>query len=101
MAITSAQDSVHRQNNANAAVIAVRDLLDAMNRLNALAVGRSKFVNPFVDSDFTGGGLSHINAAMMGSLYDFTVNSATGIMAWYADAANGGRNQQNLEQIKA
>lgn len=99
MAVTAAQDAQHRQNNAVAAVQAVKDLLDAMNRLNKLAVGRSKFINPFQDSDFNTGSLSHINAVMMGSLYDFTINSATGIMTWYLDAGNGGRNQQNLEQI--
>ena len=97
-------DQTKRQNNANNAVIYVRQLLDAMNALEDLATERSQFVNPFADADFTPAGIAHMNAAMIGTLYDFVIGNVTGqasgIAAWFADAGNGGRNKQILEQVR-
>lgn len=101
MAVSDVQK---RQNNANNAVIYVRQLLDAMNHLEDLAIERSQFANPFVDADFTPAGIAHLNAAMIGTLYDFVIGNvsgnASGIATWFLDAGNGNRNRQILEQVR-
>lgn len=94
-------DTAKRQANAVNAVNAVRQLLQAINMLQDLANERAKFVNPFVDADFSAmPAIQHMNAAAIGALYDFVVNGASGVQTWLTDAGNGNRNLQTIEQIR-
>lgn len=80
---------------ATQAAAACTALLDALHTLNDLAE-RRPFLGNYADADFTGTNLSYLDAATIGTLFDFVV---TNLMANYADAANSGRNKQILNQV--
>lgn len=93
-----AQDiSSQRQNVASKAVDASTRLVDALYDLLQLKDQRARFVGDFADADFAGTDLKHLTAAQVGTLFDFVVPS---LQTNYLDAANGGRNQQILQQVR-
>jgi hypothetical protein len=97
---TAGDNTVQRQNVASSAVQLVTQIVDAIYELQKLHDQRSKFVNPFVDSDFTTTGPSNINqltAAMIGTFFDFVYPS---LNTNFLDAGNGGRNQQIMLQMR-
>lgn len=86
-----------RRNVASNAVIQATRLLDALNALSALKTQRSFFESDFVDTDFDGTALKQLSAGIMGTLFDFVVPAFTTTLA---DAGNGGRNNQILNQVR-
>lgn len=96
------------QRNASDAVELVGQLSNIIDRLQQLRIERSKFLTVFADSDFdpalgAPAGLAHLTAANLGTFYDFVVGDGTqsnDITKWLADAGNGGRNLQLINQIK-
>lgn len=86
-----------RFNLAFETVEAVERLVDALLALEALGEERLKLEAPFVQADFDDTPLQHLTPAMIGTLFDFVVPS---LSANYADAPNGGRNQQILLQMR-
>lgn len=101
----AADNTAQRQAVALAAIAAAGQLVDAIYTLEKLADERAKFVNPFVDSDFAGvTGLTQCTAAMIGTLFDFVLDPTqaqnNGLVKWYLDVANGGRNIQTLNQVR-
>ena len=99
-------NTAQRQDVARAAIAAATALTDAFYALGKLADERARFSSPFVDADFTGvAGLTQCNAAMIGTLFDFVLDPTgasgnNGLVKWFGDAGNGGRNEQTLLQIR-
>lgn len=90
-----ANQVAQRLNLASQAAEACRDYLDALHRLQNLAE-RRPFLGNFADADFAGTALAYLDAGTAGVLFDFVVPA---LLAGYADAANGGRNKQVLNQV--
>lgn len=90
-------NTAQRQNLASKAVAAVTQLTDALYELQQLSDQRAKFLNPFLDSDFTGTANAQLTAAMIGVLFDAVLPS---LLTNYQDAPNGGRNEQILLQMR-
>lgn len=87
-----------RQNVASRTVDAITKLTDAYYVLQQLLDQRNKFVDPFVDEDFTGTANGQLSAAILGQFFDFVIPS---LLANYQDSANGGRNEQIMLQMRA
>jgi hypothetical protein len=86
-----------RQNLASRAVDLATKFTDALYGLQLLMDERAKLPEDFQDSDFTGTDLAHLDAGMLGSLFDFVMPS---FLTTYTDQANGGRNEQILLQVR-
>jgi hypothetical protein len=80
---------------ASQAATACQKYIDALHTLQDLAERRPHLGN-FQDSDFVGTDLAYLDAATIGSLFDFVVPD---LSANYTDAANSGRNKQILNQV--
>jgi hypothetical protein len=87
-----------RQNVANNAVKYVQQITDALYQLQLLSDQRAKFSAPFDDTDFENGAMNpQLTAGIIGTFFDFVFPS---LMANYEDAANGGRNEQIMLQMR-
>jgi hypothetical protein len=86
-----------RQNLANAAVQASTAFTDSLYALQNLIDQYKKLPAPFLDSDFTGTSLVHLDAGTVGTLFDFVIPA---FITTYNDAANGERNKQILMQVR-
>lgn len=86
-----------RQNLAAQVVDLSAKFTDALYALQQLADERSKLQEPFADSDFTGTDLKHLDAATLGTLFDFVIPA---FVTTYRDTGNGGRNEQILLQVR-
>lgn len=96
--LSSADTAAKRLNVASKAVDAATAIVDNLNILLELQAERAKFAaGDFQDSDFVGTDLRHLTAGILGNFFDFTVPS---LNTNYLDSANGGRNQQNLLQLR-
>jgi hypothetical protein len=86
-----------RQNLASRAVDLATKFTDCLYVMQLLMDERAKLPEDFQDSDFVNTDLAHLDAAMLGQLFDFVIPS---FLQCYEDAANGGRNQQILMQVR-
>lgn len=86
-----------RRNLAIKAVDAATQFVDSLNTLLELRQERSNLVDVFIDSDFATAELEHVDAGMLGVLFDFVVPN---LETNYTDTANGGRNKQILLQVR-
>lgn len=92
-----AQDLTNKRKNlANNAITHAERLVDALNALVNLRQERGELAVDFQDPDFAGANI-HITPGMMGTLFDFVVPS---LLSNFQDAANGGRNEQILLQVR-
>lgn len=90
--------SSKRQNIARNAIVCSQQFVDALNGLLELKDERAKLGSPFSDTDFAGiDGLKHLTAGIIDVLFDDVVPS---LQANYVDSGNGGRNEQNLLQMR-
>ena len=96
--MAAGDNTAQRQNVASQAVTAVTQLVDALYTIEKLAAVRSKFVNPFQDSDFAGTANTQLTAAMIGTFFDFVWPS---LQTNFLDVADSGRNEQILLQMRA
>lgn len=86
-----------RLNIASEGEAAVTKFVDALNTLINLSAERA-YAGNFLDSDFVNtGDLKHLDAGMIGTLFDFVVPS---LLANFNDVANSGRNKQILLQVR-
>jgi hypothetical protein len=93
-----AQDeTLKRQSIIRNAINYSQMLIVAIEGLNSLQSERSKLVQDFQAADFTPSDLTHLTASQVGTLFDFVLAT---FQTNLADAGNGGRNIQILEQMR-
>ena len=80
---------------ANQAANACQQYLQAVSRLRDLAA-RRPFLGDFTDAELLAAGLKNLDAGTIGQVFDFVIPSITTNLA---DAGNGGRNIQILQQV--
>lgn len=86
-----------RQAIARKSMVACQQIVDALNVLKELKDERGVLGN-FVDSDFsTTTDMIHLDAATVGTLFDFVVGS---LDTTYQDVPNSGRNKQILLSVR-
>jgi hypothetical protein len=86
-----------RQNLASRSVDLATKFTDALYGLQLLMDERAKLPEDFQDSDFQNTDLAHLDAGMLGSLFDFVLPA---FIITYEDEANGERNKQILMQVR-
>jgi hypothetical protein len=80
---------------ATQAADACRQYLDALHTLRDLAE-RRPYLGNFADNDFSDSSLAYLDAGTVGTLFDLVVPD---LLTAYADAGNGGRAKQIVNQV--
>lgn len=92
-----ADNTQQRLNVASQTVQAVTQIVNQLYRLQQLNDQRRKFTSPWIDQDFAKGSLQQLDAAMIGTFYDFCLPT---LIEAFEDQAHGERNQQIMLQMR-